>query len=164
MGIYDFMTTPLVPQSVTQPVTQKLTEPRLNQSPLMAGVKGFGAGALEGLRGLTSPANLAGIAGTAAGAGELGWLGKGAQGLMQGTQAAGGAGEALQGLTRAAPGTGSLVAEESMLPKAINSVGDLRGSWAEEMANQAAKLRGSASDIPQNPGALRMEAIRRGLQ
>lgn len=56
-------TTPLVPASVTQPLTNSLTEPSLTQSPAMASLKGFGAGALEGARGLTSPANIAGTLG-----------------------------------------------------------------------------------------------------
>lgn len=58
----NWVTSPLVPQSLTQPIEDKLTQPKANQSPGMAMVKGFGAGALEGLRNMTSPLNLAGAA------------------------------------------------------------------------------------------------------
>lgn len=72
--------TPLVPQSAIQPTQDALTQPRLNQSVPMAMLKGFGAGALGGLRNQTSPANLAGIASLAAGpaARGLAMLGKAA--------------------------------------------------------------------------------------
>lgn len=53
--------TPLVPENVTKPYTDYLTEPHLDQSPTMARIKGFFGGALEGARGLTSPAMLAGM-------------------------------------------------------------------------------------------------------
>ena len=56
-GVFD----PLVPQSAIDPLQELLDRRRLDQSPLEAQVRGFGAGALEGLRGLTSPASLAGM-------------------------------------------------------------------------------------------------------
>lgn len=63
-GIFE----PLVPQSAIEPLQRKLDQRRLDQSPEEAQLRGFGAGALEGLRGLTSPASLAGLlpGGTAA--------------------------------------------------------------------------------------------------
>jgi hypothetical protein len=70
--------TPLVPKQAIKGMQDSLEEPHLDQSPLMAGIKGFGSGTLEGLRGLTSPIQLAGIA-SLAGGGGLGVLGKGAQ-------------------------------------------------------------------------------------
>lgn len=50
---------PVVPQL---PIERSLTEPQLDQSPGMAALKGFGAGALEGARSFTSPLNLAAMA------------------------------------------------------------------------------------------------------
>jgi hypothetical protein len=57
----NWFTDPLLPQSAVQPIQDKLTEPSLTQSPWMAALKGFGAGALEGVRGLTSPAMIGGM-------------------------------------------------------------------------------------------------------
>lgn len=56
-GIFD----PLIPQSWIDPLQQRLDQRRLDQSPEEARLRGFGAGALEGLRGLSSPASLAGL-------------------------------------------------------------------------------------------------------
>src|SRR5213593_3770817 len=67
----NWLTNPLVPQSAIQSTQESLEQPQLDQSPWMARLKGFGSGALEGLRRQTSPLNLAGIAGTALGAGPL---------------------------------------------------------------------------------------------
>lgn len=53
---------PLLPQSAIDPAQQYLEQPKLDQSPWMARLKGFGSGALEGLRNLTKPSELAGIA------------------------------------------------------------------------------------------------------
>lgn len=58
--LLDRATTPLLPQSVIQGTQDTLTQPSLTQSPTMARIKGFGAGALQGVRDLTSPAMLAG--------------------------------------------------------------------------------------------------------
>lgn len=54
-GFFD----PLVPKEAIDPLQQWLEQRRLDQSPMEAQIKGFGSGALEGLRSLTSPANLA---------------------------------------------------------------------------------------------------------
>ena len=57
-----WLTTPIAPSPKVAPgrsVEQELTEPQLNQSPGMAALKGFGAGAIQGLRNLTSPLNAA---------------------------------------------------------------------------------------------------------
>ncbi len=63
-GIFD----PLVPEEALDPLQQWLQKRSRDQSPMEAQIKGFGSGALEGLRGLTSPASLVGMvpAGTAA--------------------------------------------------------------------------------------------------
>src|SRR5438046_3052964 len=59
---YNWATSPLVPKSAIAPAQQTLEEPHLDQSPAMARLKGFGSGALEGLRGLTTPLNVASMA------------------------------------------------------------------------------------------------------
>jgi hypothetical protein len=59
---------PLLPQSAIQGLQDSLTEPKLDQSPLMAQVKGFGAGALDGIRNLTSPGDLLALTGLASAA------------------------------------------------------------------------------------------------
>ena len=56
-GFYE----PLVPQSAINPLQEALERRRLDQSPLEAQLKGFGSGALEGLRSLSSPAQLLNI-------------------------------------------------------------------------------------------------------
>lgn len=75
--------TPLVPQSAIQPAVSSLTEPKLDQSPMMARIKGFGAGALEGLRGQTSPLNLAALATLPMGGGAARGAVAGAEGLAR---------------------------------------------------------------------------------
>jgi len=52
---YNFATTPLVPKSAIEPAQEALDAPSLDRSPMEARLRGFGAGALEGLRGFTSP-------------------------------------------------------------------------------------------------------------
>lgn len=56
-GIFD----PLLPQSAIDPLQKRLERRSIDQSPLEAQILGFGSGALEGLRGLTSPISLAGM-------------------------------------------------------------------------------------------------------
>lgn len=56
-GIFE----PLVPQTAIDPMQKWLDQRRLDQSPEEAQLRGFGSGALEGLRSLTSPINLAGM-------------------------------------------------------------------------------------------------------
>jgi hypothetical protein len=89
---YDWATTPLVSREDIQGAQNAIDSPSLTRSPGMAQLQGFGAGALEGLRGLTSPASIAGIAGSAIGAGGL------EDAAIWGGKAAGGAAGALQGL------------------------------------------------------------------
>lgn len=74
---------PVVPESVIGPTVNALTEPTRDQSVGMARLKGFGAGALEGARGLTTPLNLAmaAIPGGRAAKGAVG-AARGVKGLM----------------------------------------------------------------------------------
>src|SRR3990167_8780029 len=80
-GAWDWANTPLVTGG--QEFTQELGQPGLGDSPGWAQAKGFGAGALEGLRGFTSPLQLAGMA---MGGGSMM---RGAQGAARGLVGAG---------------------------------------------------------------------------
>ena len=82
-GFYE----PLIPQTAVSPLQEALERRRLDQSPLEAQLKGFGSGALEGLRSLSSPAQLLGLAGLA----------------VPAVRAAGVAPRVMQGLQRAMP-------------------------------------------------------------
>lgn len=55
-----FLTTPLLSQESIQPI-QDAIAPSAEASPMEARIRGFGQGALEGLRGLTTPADLASL-------------------------------------------------------------------------------------------------------
>ena len=59
---YKFATTPLVDESTIQPAQDWMDSPTMDRSPMEARIRGFGAGALEGLRGLTTPLDLAAMA------------------------------------------------------------------------------------------------------
>lgn len=61
-SLYGAATTPLLPQSAIQPAQDALDSPSLDRSPWQARLGGFAAGALGGLRNLTTPANIAGLA------------------------------------------------------------------------------------------------------
>ncbi len=66
----DWATTPLVEEDnplMGKPAQDYLDSPSLSRPPMEARIAGFGAGALEGLRGLTTPLDLAGMAAGAAG-------------------------------------------------------------------------------------------------
>lgn len=84
----NWLTTPLVPPSQT---IDRMAQPGLNDSPMWARMKGFGSGALEGLRQQTSPLNLAASAATMLpggamlrGIGGAGRMGEAASGAIQG--------------------------------------------------------------------------------
>lgn len=98
------LTEPLVPEEPVRKLQEKMTTPVLDENPLWAQVKGFGAGALEGLRGQTSPLNIASnLAMLIPGAGVVG---RGGAALAEAPQAAaqfGKAGGAMAGLAEAAP-------------------------------------------------------------
>lgn len=88
-------TTPIVPQQAIQPAVDSLTEPKLDQSPMMAKLKGFSAGALEGARGLTDPLTL----GSMAIPGGL---------ALRGAKSAG---KAITGIRQSVPALGETIAE-----------------------------------------------------
>lgn len=78
---YNPLTKSVIPEAPIKRAAAAMTEPRLDESPLWAGVKGFGAGALEGLQRFATPLNIATAIPTV----------RGAVGLMQGAKAAPGA-------------------------------------------------------------------------
>lgn len=73
-------TTPLMPQSWVDSASNAIA-PTADSSPMGARIRGFGQGALEGLRNLSSPLNLAGIALAPFGGGAGGAVAEGAEGL-----------------------------------------------------------------------------------
>ena len=74
----NWFTTPLVPPSVIKPAQDAIDTPTADRGPWEARLRGFGAGALEGLRQQTSPLGLAGLAASAIPAGVMGRVAGGA--------------------------------------------------------------------------------------
>ncbi len=110
----------------------------------MAGVQGFGAGALEGLRQFTSPLQLAGLGAPTISRGVSAGLG-----AIRGLK---GAPSAIQALSKATPGleTGaSAVDDVAEVPLTARS---LRQKWAEADID-ARPSPGSPADVPNNPVA-----------
>ncbi len=139
-GFGQFMQNPLVPQSAIDPYQQQLEEPQLEQSPWMARLKGFGSGALQGLRGLTSPLNLAGLAGTALGGGALmrgatalpeatGALSEVTPELVQGGR---GISQVLPDLTDADAMIGAMKYNLAKVPQGVRNWGSDVGGWGSE--------------------------------
>lgn len=79
----NFAMEPLLPKEAIEPVQEAIDSPTLERSPGLARIQGFGAGALEGLRNLTSPVELGGLASLAPWGRMAGALGRGAQGLQK---------------------------------------------------------------------------------
>lgn len=88
------LVTPMVPKRAIQPVQDWIDSPTGDYGPVEARLRGFGAGALEGLRGFTTPVDVA------AAALPIGLIGRGMRNLGRGAQ---NAPEAIQGLQRAIP-------------------------------------------------------------
>ena len=61
-GFVDWANTPIIPQSAIGGLQNAITEHSLDESMLGSQLRGFGAGALEGLRGLITPGNIAAAA------------------------------------------------------------------------------------------------------
>jgi hypothetical protein len=93
--------TPLVPEAPVRRAQEYIDSPDLERSPWEARFRGFGAGALEGLRGLSSPENLAMLAATGLGAGIGGGMARAGRALPG----------AVQGLSKALPTLGELAPE-----------------------------------------------------
>ncbi len=109
---------PIVPKSAIQPAQDYLDTPSLERGPWEARLRGFGAGALEGLRGQTSPANLVGLLASGVGGRAIPAL-KGAAG-------------AVGGLARAIP-RGFQAAEE--LPALGSAMAEFTPSGGEALYN-----------------------------
>jgi hypothetical protein len=124
---------PLVPQGAIKPMQDALDSPSLERSPFEAQLRGFGAGAMEGLRGLTSPLNLAAMAIPG---------GRGARGVL------GAAEEAGPSLMRGAEEVGQV----------MPSMGDVEGLLGQ-MRNNLRHVPMSAEKVAQG-GA---EALGRGI-
>lgn len=85
---YNFATTPLVDEESIRPAQDMIDPgPSMDRSPMEARMRGFGAGALEGMRGLTTPLDLAAVAMPMAGRAISGL--KGMMGAGRAAQAAG---------------------------------------------------------------------------
>ena len=127
----NWLTTPLIPEAPVRRAQEYLDTPTLEREPWEARLRGFGAGALEGLRGLSSPAELAGIGAMAIpGAGAAGGIGRGM------ARASRMAPEALQGLSRALPTIdllGDVPLARQVLP-AADDVSSLIGSMKYNLA------------------------------
>jgi hypothetical protein len=101
---------PLIPEEPVRQLQESMTTPHLDENPWWARAKGFGAGALEGLRGQSSPMNIASnLAMLVPGAGLIGKGAQAARGgaaLAEAPQAVEGLGRmggAMSGLMHAAP-------------------------------------------------------------
>lgn len=125
----NWYTTPLVTPEAIKPLQDRLDSPSLERSPMEARIRGFGAGALEGLRGFTSPAEMAGLAALAVPG----------IGMMRGAgRVAESAPRAIRGLSRAIPAAGEA------LPSIRGAARGLReGSPVEfnAQATRAAEMR-----------------------
>jgi hypothetical protein len=134
----NWLTTPLVPKSAIQGTQDKLEQPKLDQSPFMAGLKGFGSGALEGLRGQTSPLNLAGIAAMMIPG--AGLVGRGAKAASEVPEALSGLANITPDLVEAAP------AVKQVMPTAQDAL-DLGGLLRHNLA----KVPNAASKAVEGP-------------
>lgn len=154
---YQFLTSSVIPQSVIQPTQDSLTEPHLDQSPTMARIKGFGAGALQGLRDQLTPSNIAAAAMPALPGANPRFLGLAQKLLSRAPEAAEGASQAILGLSRALPGAEEAGAGMEGATSQVKNLMNMRD------AEQMAAVRGSASDVPNNPVAQALEAARRSV-
>jgi hypothetical protein len=127
---WDFANKPLLPQGAVQPAQDAL-QARQGDSVPWAQAKGFGSGALEGLRDLTSPLNLAGIA-------TLPFGGGAAAGAARGAAEAG---PALRGLGAVGEGLGA-AARGGALPAGAGAVMERMGAQAAPTFN---RLRGAGA-------------------
>ncbi|SRR5258708_2794978 len=91
---------PLIPEAPMRRAQEAMTTPHLDESPLWAKTKGFGAGALEGLRNMVTPLGIASLAIPGAEAGE---------GVEAGVQAA-------RGMSPTMDLLGELPAARQMMP------------------------------------------------
>lgn len=81
-----FATTPLVDEETIAPYQDALDHPTLERSPMEARLRGFGAGAMEGVRSMTDPLSIASFA--IPGMHSLMGAARGAEGIAGGVRAA----------------------------------------------------------------------------
>jgi hypothetical protein len=135
-GILDFLTTALLPQRAIKPVQDAIDDPNAEErSPVAA----FGAGALEGLRGMTSPVDLAGllISGPVMG------------GIRSVGRAAGVAPEALQALRQASRPAQAAVRDVYGIPAAAARRGTALQTPLEGAGNARAGTGWAEFDLPE---------------
>lgn len=147
----NWLTNPLLPKSTIEPIQDAIDSPSLDRSPLEAGVRGFGAGALEGLRQFTSPLQLAGLGAPLASRGIQAGLT-----TLRGLRAAP---AAIQSLSKATPATTSLESGASIVDDIPLTAKSLRQKWAEADID-ARPAPGSPADVPNNPVAQQLNVER----
>lgn len=144
---------PLLPKKAIQGTQDWLEQPTEGQSPLMAGIKGFGSGALEGLRNLTTPTSLASIATLPFGGGEAKALGSAAD-LSQIVPDLVQAGQGVKQVAPTAEDAASLIGQLkyglAKVPKAganasQNAIQGLQGALPAEMVPQGGEAAFNAA-------------------
>ena len=136
---------PLLPAEAIKPLQDSIDSPTGDYSPWEARLRGFGAGALEGLRQQTDPLSLAALAAPAAGKAV-----KGVLGLVKGGKVAPGA---AQGLKTASPGLN----RSSLIDNAIN-LDRQHGGYPGPF--KSFKVAGEGPAVPNNTVARALEGER----
>ena len=132
----NFATTPLVDEETIQPYQDMMDAPILERSPMEARMRGFGAGALEGLRGMTTPLDLAGMA--AGGMGALASrMGRGARGV----------GRAANSFDLVEPGVVQQVAP--VMDDVDSLIGDLQRNLAKVPSKRPAPMETLGEQLPE---------------
>jgi hypothetical protein len=135
---------PLVPEAPVRRAQEAIDTPTVGRQPWEARLKGFGAGALEGLRGLTSPIELAGIAGLGLGGGAA--LRGAGEAAEMAPAVASRMSELIQGGQQAR--TAARMAELiKNAPKAIQGLSDLSVVEPAAEVGQVAPSAGEVTDI-----------------
>lgn len=127
-------TTPLMPQSWVDSA-QNAIAPTADSSPMGARIRGFGQGALTGLRNLSSPLNMAGIALAPFGGGAGGAVAEGAEGLGE-----------LAGPTMDLLGEGPWAATKQVMPSG-SDVDALTGALKYGLAKVPSSVRNAVQGL-----------------
>jgi len=121
---------PLIPEAPVRKLQDAIDSPSLERSPWEARLRGFGAGALEGLRQQTSPANLAALAANAI---------PGVGGGLRGLRSAKALPAALSGLRGAAPAVSEVAPTAAMLGETAAEFAPVGGEAAYNAGRQVVK-------------------------
>lgn len=127
---------PLIPEAPVRAAQESMTTPVLDENPWWARAKGFGAGALEGLRGQSSPMNIAS---------NLAMLVPGAGVIGKGAQAARG-GAALAEAPQAARGASAMAGLVDAAPQALHDLAEFAPVGGEAAWNAARPTAAAATD------------------